>query len=653
MKVNEKKRIRFRIQVVGIFFLVGLASILARAAQLQILKKDQLDAIARNGYIGTTKLPSKRGTIYDCKGRELAMSVETESVYAHPKQVMEKQKTAALLSRILKQPKKELLNCLTSNRSFVWIKRKVSPTLAQSVKSAKIDGVYVTTEIKRYYPCKESGAHLLGFVGTDNEGLEGLERQYDSYLRGPQGRLIRMRDAMGRPFSVSDPIYTGTKSHDLVLTIDKDIQFKAQEALADAVKRFKAKGGSCVIADPETGEILAMAVMPEFNPNDISSYHPSQWRNRAVTDCYEPGSVTKAFLLAACLEEGVLTPDTRIDCEQGEYRIGGRTIHDTKKHGVISVSDVIVYSSNVGGVKMGQRLGYATFFNYLEKFGFNQKMGGDFLGQREGFIRPIRQTREIDQANLFFGQGMSSTTLQVTMAMAAIANGGKLMRPYVVKSILNESGQVVKETSPQVIHKVISQRTARKVASILEGVVSDEGTGYKASIDGFRVAGKTGTSQKVDPRTKRYSHSKYVAVFAGFVPVDHPKLVIVAAVDEPKGIHYGGLVAGPVFSEVGQWSMNYFRVNPGRRTYENDMDVPKFLQAAEQSNEPKKAKMNVDEGDLPDFNGMCMRSVMNKGKSLGIKVVPEGTGFAVKQHPRPGSPLKRIQMVKVEFRPPS
>jgi cell division protein FtsI (penicillin-binding protein 3) len=651
MKVDKKERIRFRIYVVAFFFLLGLGAVFAKAYQLQILQNDDLGSIARDGYIGTTKLPSKRGTIYDREGRELALSVEVGSVFAHPKRVIDKAKTAKQLARILKKDRRKVLKLLTSKKPFVWVERRIPPDRAQRVKEANLKGVGITSEIKRYYPGKESGAHLLGFVGADNQGLEGIEKKYDSFLKGPQTGLIQRRDALGRPFSINRPILSDHRMHDLVLTIDKEIQFKAQEALRSAVKKAKAKGGNCLVVDPATGEILALAVVPEFNPNDFSKYKPSQWRNRTVTDCFEPGSTIKAFLLAACLEERVLTANTRIDCEQGKFKIGNATIHDTKEHGILSVSDIIMLSSNIGGVKMGQRLGYDRFYGYLQKFGFESRAGSDFIGQRKGFIRPIEKTREIDQATLFFGQGMTGTSLQLVMAMAAIANGGNLMRPYVVKAIVDDSGHTVEETRPKVIRRVISKKTAEKTAWILESVVSEEGTAPPASIDGFRVAGKTGTSQKVDPKTKRYSWSKYVATFAGFVPANDPRLVILVAIDEPRGIHYGGLVAGPVFRDVGKWALNYFRVNPQvRLTQKTGTKKPAKKGCSRKTN---KIALSSKDGILPDFKGLGMREVLKKAHSLGLNVLVEGSGLAVKQTPGPGVSLKRANTLKIRFQPPT
>jgi cell division protein FtsI (penicillin-binding protein 3) len=449
------------------------------------------------------------------------------------------------------------------------------------------------------------------------------------------------------------PILSGQGMHDLILTIDKDIQYKAQQAIKSAVESAEARGGHCIVVDPATGEILAMAVVPEFNPNIFSKYKPYEWRNRTVTDCFEPGSTIKAFLLAACLEEGVITPYSRFDCEQGKYKIGGHVIHDLHELGVLSVSDIIMHSSNIGAVKIGKKLGYAKFYEYLKKFGFGCQTSDDLLGERTGYIRPAEETKPIDQATHFFGQGMTTTSLQLAMGMAAIANGGRLMRPYVVKAIVDESGHTVKENHPQVVRRVISENTAKKVVRILEGVVKEEGTGAAAAISGFRVAGKTGTAQKVDPKTKKYSRKKYVATFVGFVPADHPRLVILAVIDEPKGTPYGGVVAAPVFRTLGQWSLNYLRVNPQVKLVETSIGAREDVNNGSGCDLKKQKPLKVKAGLLPDFRGLGMREVLKKGRSLGLKVLLEGTGLAVKQNPKPGAPLNKIGAVQVCFSPPT
>ena len=653
MKVREKKWIRFRTYVVAAFFFLGLGTLVGRAYQLQVLEKNRLSSIARAGYVGTTKLPPERGTIYDRDGNELALSIEVGSIYSHPKHIKEKIKTAEHLSGILKESREGIMTLLNSQRSFAWIKRQIPMELAKQIAALELEGVGSITESRRFYPGRENAAHLIGFVGADNQGLEGIERKYDDYLRGPQHSLIHMHDALGRPFSMSRPIPSGHGMHDLVLTIDKDIQYKAQEALLSAVKKAKAKSGQCLVIDPETGGILAMAVVPEFNPNIFSTHEPDQWRNRTITDCFEPGSTIKAFLLAASLHEDAVTPNSQFDCEHGKYKIGRNVIRDTHQYDVLSVSDIIRYSSNIGAIKIGQRLGYETFYEYLKKFGFGTKTGIDLLGERNGFIRKPKAAKPIEQATLFFGQGMTTTSLQLGMAMAAIANGGKLMRPYVVKAILNASGGVKEETKPAVVRRVLPSQLARKVSGILEGVVSEDGTGEKAAIGGFRVAGKTGTSQKVDPKTGRYSRSKYVATFAGFVPADRARLVIVVVIDEPEGSPYGGVVAAPAFCEVGLWSLNHLEVNPQIRLVKQNKDALHKPTAERQSLKVDPFPLD-DRGDfLPDFRGLGMRKVIQGARLLGIKVLLEGTGLAFEQDPKPGASLKRIHAVRVTFKPPT
>ena len=520
----------------------------------------------------------------------------------------------------------------------------------KQIKALKLAGIGFTKESGRYYPGREIGAHLIGFSGEDNQGLEGLEKKYDRILKGREQTLVQMRDALGRPFFISREAPEGDQMHDLILTIDKDIQYKAQEALKIAVDKTKAKSGQAIVVDPETGEVLAMAVVPLFNPNTFRKHRPFQWRNRIITDVYEPGSVIKAFLLAAALDQKIVTLHTKFFCEEGKYSVANHIIHDTKKNDFLSVSDIVVFSSNIGAVKIGQRVGYERFTDYLKKFGFGKKTGIGLLGERTGFIRSARKAKEIDKANIYFGQGMTASSIQLAMAMAAIANGGKLMRPFVIKSVKDQQGVVIKENSPTMIRQVISPEVASKVKHVLERVV-EEGTGTEAAIAGFRAAGKTGTSQKVDPKTRRYSQDHYVALFVGFVPADRPKLVIMVAVDEPKEEQYGGLVAGPVFKELGGWTLNHLRVNPELRLVKTEED-PRIGNIRRQILEPEPAAVISGPGLLPDFRGQSMREVLRGGRSLGLEVVLEGSGLAVRQVPKPGSPLKKVTKIQVHFQPP-
>ncbi len=651
MKVQDKKWIRFRIYLVAGFFLSGLGVIFIRAYQLQVLDRDKLRSFARADYEGEISLPPQRGTISDREGHELAISIEVGSIYAHPRLMKAKGHAATQLARVLETHKHEILDILKSERTFVWIKRRVSPAKINDVIALGLDGVGVTTESRRYYPGVDIAAHVMGFTGTDNQGLEGLEKRYDTLLRGPQQTLIRMQDALGRPFFISESKSDSQQMHNLVLTIDRDIQYKAQEALKTAVEKTKGKSGQCIILDPQTGEVLAMAVIPSFNPNIFEEYAPYQWRNRTITDCYEPGSTIKAFLLAAALEENVVSPNTMFDCEQGRMRVANHTIHDTKEYGKLSVAEIIIFSSNIGAIKIGNILGYERFYDHLKKFGFGSETGIDLIGERSGFVRPKKTTKEIDQVTAFFGQGISATSLQIAVAMASIANGGKLMRPYVVKAIKDESGRVVKETRPHMVRRVLSPGTAKRVAKILEGVVSEKGTGPRAAIEGYTVAGKTGTSQKVDPKTKRYSWKDYVAVFVGFVPLDNPRMVILVMIDEPRGAIYGGTVAGPVFREVGAWTLNNLHINPEVKMARlEDTFGGRDHQKPEKVLRVKPKILSAD--TIPDFRGLSMREVLNLGRSMDLKILLEGTGFAFKQTPAPGSSLKEATSVTVSFRPP-
>ncbi len=653
MKVREKKWIRVRIYLVAGFFVLGLAAIVGRVYQLQVIQRPRLLAMAREGYVSSFSLPPKRGTIYDRKGHELALSVEVGSVFAHPAHVKDKPAAARALAEILGEKRESVLATLQEKRPFVWLKRRIPTALGEQVMARQIPGVGVANESRRYYPARDLAAHVIGFAGTDNQGLEGLERGYDDLLLGPQMKLVGMRDALGRPFAMNRPERSQHPMHSLVLTLDKDIQYRAQEALRSAVAKARARSGHCLVVDPDTGEILAMAVVPGFNPNVFSEFRPEHWRNRAVTDTYEPGSTMKAFLLAAGLEEAVVTPLTNFDCERGQYRIGKHTIRDTHEHGSLSVADIVVQSSNIGAIKIGQQLGYATYHRYLQKFGFGEGTGIDLLGERSGFLRAAKEARVIDQATVFFGQGLTVTSLQLAMGMAAIANGGKLMRPYVVSSVQDESGRRVRETLPKVVRRAISEETARKVRQILEGVASQRGTAPQAAVRGFRVAGKTGTAQKVDPETKLYSRDKFLALFVGFLPAEQPRLVILVVIDEPRGLFYGGQVAAPVFREVGEWALHYLRIDPQIQTAEaagSKASPPIASAPAVKAGVPPQAD---EEEGVPDFMGLGMREVLRSGHSLGLRMVLEGSGHAVRQDPAPGAARDRATTVRVWFRPPT
>ncbi len=644
MKSVDKDRIGKRMLYVGGIFLIGFFLIIGKAFWVQIIKGKQLKEKAEKDYIRIETISAKRGTIFDRNNKPLAISIDTKSIYARPYMIANKKKVACILARLTHQPVKDVYNRLKKDSPFVWIRRQIPDEWANRILEKRIKGIGAVDEIRRYYPAKEIGAHVIGFVNIDGKGLEGVERRYNKVLSGKRLSIFEIKDALKRPLVIKNLSNSAAKN--IVLTIDREIQFKAQRVLEKTVKKSHAKSGQCIVMDPYTGEILAMAVYPEFNPNIFYKYKPSFLRNRAITDCYEPGSVIKPFLVAAALEEGVVTPNTLFYCEEGSYRIAGHVIHDTHKYGWLTVSQIIKVSSNIGAVKIGERLGYHKFCKYLRKFGFGERTGIDLIGERTGWIREVGDDRPVDQATMFFGQGLSVTSIQLATAMAAIANGGLLLRPYVVKEIRDKKGNVLEETRPYVKRRVISERTADEVKKMLELVVGSGGTAPTARIEGFEVAGKTGTAQKIDPKTGKYSNTRYIATFVGFVPVKRPKLLILVVIDEPKGIYYAGLVAAPAFKEIAKWSLAYLGISPEKK---EKMFFVKNLN----KNKQKSLKYNLlKENELPDLTGMSMRDVIRIADKYKLGLRMKGYGYAVKQYPAPGTPLNKVKELIVYFKGP-
>jgi cell division protein FtsI (penicillin-binding protein 3) len=643
MRIKDKKWVRIRIYITGACFLLALCVIFLRAYQLQILEGSRLSSFAQEGYTGELTLTPQRGTIFDRNGKELAISVDVGSIYGYPENIRDKRGAATLIAKALRISKRDVLEKLRSSRSFVWIKRKVTPEEIKRVRELNLAGIDFTKESRRYYSCMETAAHVIGFASQDNRGLEGIELEYNSYLEGQEITLTRIHDALGRPLLFDRPKQERHDPFDLMLTIDKEISYEARKALKKAAEESGARSGVCIVLRPQTGEILAMAVVPEFNPNIFWRFKPREWRNRIVTDCFEPGSTLKTFLLAAALEEGVVTAKTILNCEKGDHRIGRYVIHDSKPYGILRVSEIIKVSSNIGAIKIGQRLGAGRFHSYLKRFGFGERSGIDFPGERSGTLRSVKDTSLLGQNTLYFGQGISVSPLQLALAFGAVANGGHLMRPYLVKSILDQRGKVVREFHPAVKRDVISPETARKVRDILEGVIREGGTAPKAAIKGYHVAGKTGTAQKVDPIEKTYSNEKFVAFFGGFAPSDSPAIVILVALDEPKGKPYGGVVAAPVFSEVGYWTLNHLSVIPSTQH--------RFSQAVERQRQIKDRSPDIP-GLIPDLQGLGVRDVLRKAQRLGVTVVVKGSGLAIEQSPAAGTPIQRGKLLTVTFRPP-
>jgi cell division protein FtsI (penicillin-binding protein 3) len=492
-------------------------------------------------------------------------------------------------------------------------------------------------EPKRHYPQGQLAGQLIGFVGRDSEGLEGLELKYDDYIRGETGSSVAERDALGRRVLVQGveglQIPPGSDIH---LTIDTSIQHMAEKELEAAILKYRAKAGVVIVVEPFTGEVLALANYPSFDPNHYTKHAAEHRRNRAVTDSFEPGSTFKTILAAAALEEGIVGKEDLFYCEMGKYPYAGKIIHDTHPHGWLSFAKILQVSSNIGFTKVAEKLKKGRFFKYIEKFGFGEPTGIDVPGEVAGLVRKPEKWSAIDLATHAFGQGISTTPLQMVMAYAAIANGGFLMRPYVMRRAVGAKGEVLLENQPHVVRRVVSEKTATVLSAMLRDVTAEGGTGTMANVEGFDVAGKTGTAQKVDPVHGGYAAKKRVASFVGFVPANKPRLVALVLIDEPELNVYGGVVAAPAFRNIAQGALRHLAVAP-----KNAAPIP----AAPTQPEPvlrhviKRTNAKMADGGaeaVPDFVGLSLREALEKAQTLKVKVRLQGHGYVIQQSPAAG-----------------
>ncbi len=549
----------------------GFLLVALRLVYLQVYERASLAVLAERQQERLVKLEPRRGTIYDRMGRELAVSLDVDSVYGVPSKIDNPRAVAQQLGRILQENPRLLERKLAGEKHFVWISRKIEPSKASKVKALDSQEVGLMVESRRFYPNKTLAGPVLGFTGMDNGGLEGLERSYDKMLRGVSGWVLAEKDAMGRTVFPGGPGFQyrlPKPGHDIILTIDEVIQHIVEKELDTALAASRAKGGVCIVMNPQSGEVLALAVRTAassgwhaFNPNEPQQFRPEEWRNRSVTDAFEPGSIFKPFLAAAALEEKVVHPLERFDCSAGKIKVADRTSNDAHENGVLTFTDVIAQSSNVGTIKVALRLGKERFSKYIAAFGFGSKTGVDMPGEIEGLVKDPRLWSGVSIAEIAIGQEIGVTPMQVAAAYGALANGGTLMKPYIVSEIVDRDGREGKKFGPQPVGRVISEETCSKVNKILRRVV-EAGTGEKARPAGYTAAGKTGTAQKIDHKTGNYSKKDYVSSFAGFVPAGSPKLVILVMVDRPEGVIYGGSVAAPVFKAVAEQSLAYLQVTP-------------------------------------------------------------------------------------------
>ncbi len=554
---NFKKRLLI---TGGLLSLYGV-TILGKLFYLQILQHEELWSQSEKQYIRKVKTSRERGKILDRNLVDLAANVEVDSIYANPGFITNKQKTADKLSKTLGLSYRNALKKVSSKKKFVWIKRKSSLQESNRLKQLALPAVGFKTEIQRFYPKRQLAAGAIGFVGMDNQGLSGVEHFHDKLLKGLSSLKSEEKDARGRYFRGPKPDkIQPDRSPDLVLTLDEVIQYYVETELGKAVKKYKAKGGVAVVMAPNTGEILALANLPTYNPNNYSVYNPTSWKNIAISSSFEPGSIFKPIIAAAAIETGVATPEKVFFCEKGSYRIGKTEIGEAAGHefGWLSLAKIIEKSSNIGVIKISEKLGPSRYYDYIRKFGFGSKSGVDLPGEASGQLRPLDQWSKLSAASISFGHEIGATPIQLISAISAIANGGNLMKPYIAQALMQD-GVTVKKFEPQLVRRVISEKTSRQMVEILKAVVK-EGTGKKAGLSGYETAGKTGTAQKIDPETQSYSKTAYVSSFVGFAPADAPRIAILVMIDEPKRVYWGGEIAAPAFREIARRTLRYLNV---------------------------------------------------------------------------------------------
>lgn len=539
----------------------GFIAVVFRLVDIMLFNHEWFSERAKFQQFRKEIIPVKRGVIFDRRGRELAINIDTESIYCDTSEIVSPDKVAFVISEKINQKPEVILARLNTDRKFNWIERKVNIEYTQDIRNLKLKGIGFAPEVKRYYPKGSLASHIIGFVNVDNDGLEGIEQKYDKYLTSKSEKAYVFRDAKGnilsdgQNFSLSKEI----KGNNVVLTIDEGLQYILEKNLDAAYLHWRAASATAIMMDPYTGEILAMANRPTFDSNDPSKASPSQRRNRAITDCYEPGSTFKIIAGTAALEEGLVKPDTKFDCSTGYIEVGGKRIKDAHKHGVLSFKEVIQKSSNVGTIKIGLSLGRERLYEYIKRFGFGEKTGIDLVGEVSGWVYSPSKWSGTSIGAISIGQEVAVTPLQILRAYAAIANGGFLVKPYVVSEVISPEGSTIYKTNPEV-KRIISEKTANIFKEILKTVTEEGGTALEAAVDGNQVAGKTGTAQLIDPKTKRYSKDRYVSSFVGFVPAEKPKIAMIVVIHEPKGQIYGGVVAGPVFRKIASESLSYLSI---------------------------------------------------------------------------------------------
>jgi cell division protein FtsI (penicillin-binding protein 3) len=680
----RQNRVHVRLLIVAGVALLWTTAVFGRLSYLQLIRHGEYLARAQRQQQRTVEITPKRGIIFDRNGRALAMSVPVKSAFAVPAEIADESLAARLLSGVLGVPEDVLEARMASSRSFVWISRKLPPEKVEALEALNLKGIYFQDENQRFYPKRDLAAHVLGFVDPDEKGLAGIEYQLDSQIRSKSEKIVVMADARQRWFDGGEA--QRERGANVVLTLDEKIQYIAQRELLAAIDKTHALAGSVIVMNPSNGEILALANWPRFNPNAASEAPAESRMNRAVSAIYEPGSTFKLITLAAAFDQDITRPSEVFDCENGAIYIAGHRIRDHKPFGLLSVADILAQSSDVGAIKIAVRMGAPKFYEYIRAFGFGSPTGVDLPGESRGLLHRLENWSAISIGSVSMGQEIGVTPLQLVSAVSVIANGGLLVKPHVVQSIKRGEKTVSAESTVGVDSKrVIRPETAATLRRLMEGVVLN-GTGTKARLDGWTAAGKTGSAQKIDPATGRYSPTQLIASFSGFAPISNPAVTILVSLDSPVGLHEGGQVAAPVFKRVAEQVLAYLDVprdvplNPRliqaaykRQAAEGETALEDFsptdfsgqpdaLPIASNEAQPQaeyhapEVAMAADEGGdiaVPDFSGKTMREVTEVCLHLGLEPQLVGSNLAVEQHPEAGTLLRRGAKVTVQFGTPA
>ena len=675
-----------RLLIVAGVGLIWMAAIFGRLGYLQLFRHSEYMARAQRQQQRVIEITPKRGSIYDRNMHPLAMSIPVDSAFAVPSELADEQLAARLLSGVLGIPHDVLEGRLASSRSFVWIARKLPPNKAEAVAALNLKGVYFQKENQRFYPKRDLASHVLGFVDLDEKGLGGIEYELDSQIRSKSEKIVVMADARQRWFDGGEA--QRERGANVVLTLDERIQYIAERELGAAIAKTHAIAGSVMVVNPNSGEILALANWPKFNPNSASEAPAETRMNRAVTALYEPGSTFKLITLAAAFDQGITRPAEVFDCENGAVYVAGHRIRDHKPFGLLSVSDILAQSSDVGAIKIALRLGAPKFYDYIRAFGFGQLTGVDLPGESKGLLRRLENWSAVSIGSISMGQEVGVTPIQLVSAVSAIANGGMLYRPHVVAQ-LRRGDQILPmegALTPAEPRRVIRPETAATLRRLMEGVILT-GTGKLARLDGWTAAGKTGSAQKIDPATGRYSRTQLIASFTGFAPISNPAVTILVSLDSPVGLHEGGMVAAPVFKRVAEQVLPYLDVPRDvpvgprliQASYKNreisdsaaledftptdffgQPDQPPAESAAtnlkEGGRQAPSVTVAVDEGgdvQVPDLSGKTMREVTETCLRLGLDPILIGSSLATNQTPVAGVRVRRGARITVQFGTPA